>query len=283
MSEIDVPADVHAALRVLLGAEPRVARLGGLSGSVVLRASGTAGSVVVKRPGSAAEPWVYQQLAPRLREQDIALPQLHAALAAGGATWLLLEDVPHPLPRERWLADPAQLALLARLHATPPALLDGMPGRYLPGWDDALTDGALALLSDDSGLVARLAVLQQEAAPLFLPRAVVSGDPNPANWGLRADGSLVLFDWERLTLAHPALDLAIALPGLPSRADAALAVARYAAITGTAVSTRDLLVAKAWTCVELLAGIATSGEPHPPVVDWLVEAFPRWLIAVVLD
>ena len=43
---------------------------------------------------------------------------------------------------------------------------------------------------------------------------MISGDPNPTNWSVREDGTVVLFDWERVGYGTPALDLAITVPGL---------------------------------------------------------------------
>jgi thiamine kinase-like enzyme len=41
----------------------------------------------------------------------------------------------------------------------------------------------------------------------------ISGDPNPTNWGIRDNGDLVLFDFERIGYGNPAIDLAITIPG----------------------------------------------------------------------
>ena len=56
--------------------------------------------------------------------------------------------------------------------------------------------------------------MEQASQHLFRPVCAISGDPNPVNWGLRDDGTLALFDWERFGRCSPALDLAITVPGL---------------------------------------------------------------------
>lgn len=104
-----------------------------------------------------------------------------------------------------------------------------------------------------TGLDATLAVLQREAAPLFTARSVISGDPNPLNWGLSGDGELVLMDWERIGLGHPALDVAITMPGLPGLAEFERPALAYRSNDGSEVSARRLMLAKLWTVVELLA------------------------------
>src|SRR5579883_2966731 len=58
----------------------------------------------------------------------------------------------------------------------------------------------------------------QPRESIFYTKVAPTGDPNPTNWGLRADGTIVLYDWERFGQATPAIDLAITVPGLGDRA-----------------------------------------------------------------
>ncbi len=60
---------------------------------------------------------------------------------------------------------------------------------------------------------------QREHAAISEPWCWISGDPNPRNWGLRADGTPVLFDWELFGPGTPATDLAIIVPGLGTLTD----------------------------------------------------------------
>ncbi|MDQ0220379.1 hypothetical protein ELQ35_19985 [Peribacillus cavernae] len=62
-----------------------------------------------------------------------------------------------------------------------------------------------------------LSFLQEQAKVLFRPLCCISGDPNPTNWGVRNNGDLVLFDFERIGYGNPAIDLAITMPGFGSQ------------------------------------------------------------------
>lgn len=247
-----------------------------MSGANVVRLRGGGRSAVLKRSSTAVETCVYTDLAAQLRDAGIGLPELYAAWHGDGAWWLLLEDVPHPLPRERWEADPEQIAMLRRLHRIDARSLTTVPRTYRPEWPQAMTDAALSLFDPKTGarLNDTLAPIVERASRLFGPRCVISGDPNPANWGLRDDGSLVLFDWERCTLATPAIDLAITVPGLGSQA----VFERVAAVYGSSsVRAQDIAHAKAWSVIEFLAGYARgdiepSFQPGP-----LLEVVPAWL------
>jgi hypothetical protein len=249
-----------------------------MSGARVERLHGTSGTLILKQTPRATEPDVYRSIAPILRDHGINLPECFG-IWDDKRHWLLLEDVPAPLPRERWIADPGQLELLARLHALPVGLLAPLRERYRPAWDDALTEAALALLPDvDPDL---LRTTQADSQPLFIESAVISGDPNPQNWGVRDDGALVLFDWERLTLGDPAIDLAITVPGLPDIAPYQHVAARYVEITRSDDDVTTLVqrmrLAKLWTVIELLAGVTRGNVDRNGTIDWLIAEPNRWL------
>jgi hypothetical protein len=124
-----------------------------------------------------------------------------------------------------------------------------------------------------------LAAMQQEAQPLFVPGVPISGDPNPLNWGLRDDGTAVLFDWERLTIATPALDLAIAVPGLGDWIAFRAVAAGYLgdARERADALARDIAAAKVWSVVELLAGVAAGAVTLSFPVERLTDTLPSWL------
>jgi hypothetical protein len=103
--------------------------------------------------------------------------------------------------------------------------------------------------------------LRDEAQHLIASWCWISGDPNPSNWGTRADGSLVLFDWELVRRGTPPTDLAILVSGLGDEAKYAEMAACYLtiwpAIDGrrswpAATLARDIALAKVWTVVMLL-------------------------------
>ena len=97
---------------------------------------------------------------------------------------------------------------------------------------------------------------------------------------------LVLFDWERIGLATPALDVALTVRGLPSRDLLGLAGAAYLDVQhrdhvhwSAEDSTFGLTVAKAWACVDLLAR-ADGRESLGPEQRTIAGALPAWLATI---
>ena len=121
---------------------------------------------------------------------------------------LVLEHVAEPLPRDRWLADTSVMRSLAAVHRSSEAR-DHLADPFRPSWTPELTAAAVERLDpDDRGATARAVDrLSHEAERWLSGEALVSGDPNPLNWGQRLDGTLVLFDWERAGVATPAVDV----------------------------------------------------------------------------
>lgn len=266
-----LPVEVARAVIALVG-EPWVASsLGGLSGTTVPDVSGPTGRVVVKGPVGAAERHVTVELAVPLLARGVRLGRCLAAVETPDGPWLLLEHLPGAWPRERWGPDLEALGMLRALHGVDPGLLDDVPDRFHPVWDDAVTEVAASVLEVH---VRRLAALQHRAAPLLEPVGVVSADPNPLNWRLDAQGRATLVDQGRLTLARPEVDLAILLPGLPTRVEAEAVVASYGSGDPGLV-----LIAKAWTLVELASsrtpGHDLARELRTEVAVWLDQTWPR--------
>lgn len=283
-----LPAAVEAWLRSR-APEPIVAvRLGGMSGAEVFRVRTAAASLIVKLRAKPAEVDFYQRIAPVLGRHGIPSPRLEGSGLADGAPWLVLEDIAQPLPSGGGDVDPALLAHLRRLHELPLSALPAPDDPFAPAWTAAMNAAALPTFpADRAGEMARtLDELRHEGRPLFRPRCWISGDPNPSNWGVQADGTLVLFDWERFGRGTPALDLAIAVPGLggpaayrslaerylagddPGGCPAAAAVVRLA---------REIALAKAWSVVEFLSSHREQGTAATQsVVDRLAPMLPGW-------
>jgi aminoglycoside phosphotransferase (APT) family kinase protein len=251
---------------------------------------------VVKGGAKAAEAEFYERIAPVLRGRGVGVPDLLWGGEDAGERWLIIEEIPTPLPRKRWGADPEVVAALARIHTAGDALPPLRAGdAFRPEWSEETTAMAIRALGDPNGdglddVATVLAGMQEDAAPLFAPACPLSGDPNPANWGLRSDGSLVLYDWERFCRGTPALDLAALVPGLGTPEDFEDVAASYAAVLtnageptaaslDVAALARDSALAKAWNVVEVLAGIAAGQEGAGQMADWLRGAFPDWVRA----
>jgi aminoglycoside phosphotransferase (APT) family kinase protein len=232
----------------------------------------------------------YQLVAPRLRAVGIGTPELWWAGEDQIGPWLVLEYLPAAPPRATWLAHPAWMMALARLHQLPLEGFAGLHAPYRPRWDDVLVDDSLALIapSQRPQLQVDLAAIGEELALLQRQERPISGDPNPANWGLRADGTVVLFDWERAGFGPPAFDLAITIPGLAD-AGAARKVAHLYRAAGGAPPlnssieslTREILICKIWVVVELMATVARQQLTLPPTYNELWRTVPDWVATLV--
>ena len=304
-----LPPALADLVRRTRGAVLAAHSLRGQSLNDVLRlrcADGT--TLIAKRCATPHEPAFYRALAPALRARGIPIPALEGAASQDGAEWLLLEDVPGPLPRERWLADPHVLATLARLHTFAPpagwlAAARAAPYHRHEVWSQTAAQDALSLFDPETARRLRpyLDALRDAAQQQWTARvAWISGDPNPTNWGLRADGTAVLFDWERFGAGPIALDLAITIPGLGDPASFARVASAYvdalsqlaqpaqpgqlgqpgqpgtAVVPDPAALSRELAIAKCNTVVEFLAAAATR-RSRPAALAPLLQAVPGWL------
>lgn len=292
----DLPAAWPPALAAFLaathGPPAGIERLAGMSPAQVWRVRFAAGSVIVKGSPSPREALVYEHLGPTLRAAGVAMPERRWSAHLDGAHWLVLEDLPHPAPiqpPETWRPDGEMAALLARLHRLdlrPPAALVPLGP---PAWTAAMDTTALTLFPVEvaPAVAASLRALRVEFEPLASPSGWLSGDPNPTNWGRRADGTLALFDWERLRRGPPAVDLAILVPGLGEPAQYRLLAQAYLAarpeVDGggpgpPAALARAIALGKVQGVVEFLTLLA-SGEAHAAGRhrDWLRTAVPPWL------
>ncbi len=283
---LQLPEAVLQVVERTCGSLLTIEPLGGLSGSDVVRIRAESDSVVVKGGGRAAEAEFYRSVAPGLGARAVSVPALHWAGRVGGRWWLVLEDVPHPLPRERWGADDELLTMLARLHGGEPLPRLRARDAYRPAWPVRATTRVLATFPahEAAHLSPILDAMRLAANHLFVPEHPLSGDANPCNWGVRADGTAVLFDWERFCRGSPAIDLATMLPGLGTPDEYTGLARRYLVAVTSPMSrgeterlARDIGLAKAWTVVEFLAGAAERGLEDEPTTIWLHSVFPGWV------
>lgn len=243
------------------------------------------------------------------------MPELYWAGRHDGLDWIAIEAVPTPLPRSRWEGDPGVMAVLVRLHGSQLDLrqlggdrpersqldmgqLDssrpdwawGDGGLFHPDWTSEMTAVALSCVAAEHAGAVRstLQRAMEQSQALFAPACWISGDPNPTNWGLRGDGSVVLFDWERFGRGTPAIDVAITIPGLPTGDGQAerLVAARYLEQWTLAHGeplvplddfTRSVRLAKLWTIAEFLCSYAEgrlsegAGSTAAWAADWLPQ------------
>lgn len=263
-------------------------RPGGMSQSQVVRVYDDGGhSDILKSSANPAEMDFYDHTAPKLRVAGIAVPGCFWSEQRHGRSWLVLEDIPMPLPRSpRYpLPDARMLDTLARLHAV---RLDCPPASWwAPAWPAGMTSAAIEALGQAGmDLADSLCVIQGRAQILFTPQCWISSDPNPSNWGLRPDGTAVLFDWERFGGGTPAIDLAITVAGLGTPEDC-LALARevidlYPGTAAVEELAREIALAKCWTVVELLASVTRNEADVPPdLLAFLRTTAPGWISAIM--
>jgi aminoglycoside phosphotransferase (APT) family kinase protein len=288
-NDSDWPSGLRDEFGRRFDAPVAVERLGGMSGGRVQRVRVAGGSVVVKR-ATPHEARFYRRAAPKLRQAGVPIPDLFLAIDEPDGCWLVIEDVPTPLPvppAGEWRPDPRVVAILARLHATTRDNPPEIPPPVARDWTDETTDAALARFP--GGVAATLAPVlrqfQRANDRRGEPWCWVSGDPNPRNWSERQDGSLVLFDWELFAPGRPATDLAIAIPGLGAPEQFARMAATYAAEWRARrrplpwpldALASESVTAKVASVVTLLAAQDTAAIPDD-LIGWLVEAVPPWV------
>jgi hypothetical protein len=282
------PAELVQFAEQQWGSIISVEPLAGLSGARVWQLSAGEQWVVVKQC-SVNEASFYEWAAPRLRAVGIGTPEVWWAFEDQISHWLVLEYLPAAPARATWLAHPAWMTALARLHQLPLEVFSDLRAPYRPRWDDALIDDSLALIAPPQRPQLRvdLAAIGEELAELQRQERPISGDPNPANWGLRADGTVVLFDWERAGFGPPAFDLAITIPGLADAGAARKVAHAYRAAGGVLplnVSieslTREILLCKVWVVGEFMATVARQRLTLPPAYDELWRTVPDWVAAL---
>jgi thiamine kinase-like enzyme len=248
-------------------AEWRVRRLPGLT-NVNWRLTAADQDLVVRIPGASSERYLSRRQemhnAAIAAALGIAPPLLHADSETGVTVQAFVADA-RPLT-EADFAEPGIVfkigALFARLHRS---------GRHFEGTmaPFPIIDTYLGLASDD-----RLKRLRARAEPIRtalearqVPRVPSHIDPNPANFLLRADGSLLLIDWEFSAMCEPAWDLsAVMIEGVmpPGTIDALHR--GYGMQPGPAELSRLWLmraalhlVAGSWTYAEIVGGNAAAG------------------------
>jgi hypothetical protein len=286
------PERIRTVLANLCGVPSHIALMPEGESQAVWRVQFPEQSVVVKRSAQPRESIFYAKVAPTLAALDIPIPHLEWSGRDADTFWLVLEDIPTPLPRVRWGADQEMLSVLRRLHQRLPLNLDLAFPPFEPGWSDAMTNEALACFP--SAQARRLAPILQDLQlshqTLFTPRCWISGDPNPTNWGLRDDETIVLYDWERFGKATPAIDLAITVPVLSDRAVFQAVATTYLELDGRSSSlttqeipflTQEIIVARIWSIIEYLSDYHTGAIARSSRIDILIQQIPAWMEKIV--
>jgi thiamine kinase-like enzyme len=147
-------------------------------------------------------------------------------------------------------------AVLARLHRSDRKFQGVM--RAFPIIDTYMGLAADDRLRDLRGRAEPIRVALEAQAVRRVPSHI---DPNPANFLLRADGSLFLIDWEYSAMCDPAWD--IAAISMEGRIDAAAFAEGYGALPDEShlwlMRAALHLVAGSWTYAEIAGGNAAAG------------------------
>jgi thiamine kinase-like enzyme len=278
------PEAVRHYIRENYGVPDEVTPLSGLSQNQVWRLCFGEKCIVLKQSTEAKEYHFYRDIAPQLITQGVAIPALAWSAQIDSGCWFIVEYMPKPFPRERWLADPAQLRLLHHLHHSQLSLNEEADWLFRPVWDDVMTEVALSFFETDIAhqLHPLLQTIQAHSQPLFESACWISGDPNPMNWGLRNDDTMVLFDWERFGRGTPPLDLAIATPGLATAEDCHKVASVYLESGENAIESlaRQIAQGKVWNVIEYLAMARAGDVAEMRGVESLVNRTPAWLESI---
>jgi Phosphotransferase enzyme family len=260
--------------------------LSGLSGAKVYRLSFAATKLVLKSSPNPREAEFYLTYAEMFSQAGVSLPHFYFAHSENSLNWLVLENIPHPLPQERWQADEQVLRVLANLHQIKHPVADAFDF-FQPKWTSEMSRVALSKLETASAkkFESRLEELRIEAQSLFKPTNFISGDTNPRNWGVRGEDSPVLFDWERIALGSAAIDVAIVIPGLPAIAAFELFARKYLRLSPNFEANptndlptfiRQLKLAKLWTVIEFLSHNSDNNPDLASASLKIARLFPQW-------
>lgn len=275
----DKPTEMSDVLRRQIlsstGPDQEWTRLGGQSGRRVFSVVGSRGSCALKLDPHEIEHRFYTRFAVQVSESGLGVPRLlgHSQDPA----YLLIERVDTDL--EPSIEPQTLVAELHQFHmavATP-----HNEELFKPQWPADLTSKALQRLNMSDPAVRRRADdCRIVALDAGAPERVISGDPNPSNWGRRGR-DLVLFDWERFGVGQPELDVAIVMRGLPGRREIEAVASHYSALSGrgSPESLYQKAVAwKLWTVLEFVT------EPPSPArertMEWLGLNFGQWVGSV---
>lgn len=230
-------------------------------------------SIIIKEMTDPQEYLFYTKCLGIMESFNNNIPILYGAYEQDNNYWIIIEDVPGVFPKSRWNADSQQVDAMFRLHSESWGRSLPIIGGYTPKWDDLLTEKVLGLLSDriSNQIWSLLSELQGSSQQLFKPYCWINADTNPTNWGVRKDGSIVLFDWERISCGSPAIDLAITIPGLGTSDNSTekMIAERYLSLWTNSpldfplnkqLLFEQLKLAKIWSAVEFLGSDSAAVE-----------------------
>ncbi|MEZ9064892.1 MULTISPECIES: phosphotransferase family protein [unclassified Vibrio] len=230
---------------------------------------------VLKQGASEVEIHFYQSAAPKLK--GINTPRLLKI----DRNHLYIEHIPNSISLKDLRTKSDLFSQLAALHCS----------EYTPTfevkkheWTAFATDDALKILNLPDVVESSIKRIQALSDSIFECKVLISGDTNDGNWGTRANGDLVLFDWERFGQGSPAIDLAPLVSGLGSIAEYKEIVTQYIKYNPALSKTElleHLIIAKCWIVIEVVNILNSRNNPEQgKYINWYRANIPKWLASV---
>ncbi|MGF1703400.1 choline kinase [Photobacterium makurazakiensis] len=229
---------------------------------------------IEKRCASSIEINFYQNVAPLLKEYGVHIPQLIGVSDNN----LFIEYIPNRVTLTELHSGSDTFVQLSNLHKALPSISECFKHHE---WSVQQTENALQLLKLPQTSVSALINIQAQSNVLFKTDVLISGDTNEGNWGKRANGELVLFDWERFGKGSPAIDLAPLVSRMGNLTDFDTIVNNYlkykSDISGSELL-RHLVIAKCWIVVEVVNLLQSRQKGQLQMyLKWYREVLPNWL------
>lgn len=232
--------------------------------------------VIEKHHPAPVEVAFYKNHAESFNQQGIYVP--HLIEVDMQRNTLQIEYVPNLIEQDFLLQDPRVIQQLALLHKVKPTTDDLY---HTHRWTKKATQQVLTTLMLDRATEDFFYLTQENAGHLFDSANLVSGDTNAGNWGLRENGELALFDWERFSTGHVAIDLAPLIKGMGSQGDYLEVAQKYAKCAGQG-NPKELASAiaqaKTWIVVEVVNILISRNNPQTcKYVNWFRQTLPNWV------
>ena len=242
---------------------------------------------VLKVSKEQRERLFYERLAPIVNAAGLSTPELLWSHQDKASSWVALEWLPGILPESRWRVDDEVFGKLALLHNldlhNQDLDLKGIVPETIE-WTGEMNQLALSVcprnFAEENG--SRLEDLCSRFQYLFEPHYFLSGDPSGRNWGIRENGQLVLFDWERFGFGMPQLDLsdvAFGEPPIETFREIAKGYLKYNPIEPDVEKfTMEIQVARIRRCVSMLSSHAQGiGHCPPRIIELTVVGLGQLL------
>ncbi|EKO3566891.1 phosphotransferase [Vibrio metschnikovii] len=230
---------------------------------------------VRKQNASDVEVNFYQHAASKLN--GVNIPKLYKVQEKD----LFIEFIPNRITLKELRKNSSVFEQLASIHCS----------KYKPffspkehRWSVTSTELAFEALKLPCSSHNTITSIQALSHVLFDHSGLISGDTNDGNWGMRNNGELVLFDWERFGYGSPAIDLAPLVQGMGSIHDYVSIVEQYSQYYSSFTSnelTRYLVIAKCWIVIEVVNILISRNKPEAAIyIDWYKKNVPSWLSSV---